>query len=165
MIDGSGSTAASSHSHAQWGTARAQAGGGFGWERVGRARLAALIDLTAMLAVTVVYGLSTSREAALGAGYVGAFVALVFALLAFNGIYRRRMANSSLNEFRTIVISTGLAAALLTFATRLATDEVAVAHQAARLWILSAIFLVVGRGALRAVELARWRRGQGVMPP
>ncbi|HWO17017.1 MAG TPA: sugar transferase, partial [Solirubrobacterales bacterium] len=159
MIDSS-SAAANSQSHTQWRT-RSRVSVAHGWERVGRAKLAGLIDLTAMFGATAVYGLSTSSDRVLAGGYVVAYVALVFALLAFNGIYRQRMANSALNEFRTIVIATGLAAALLTFATRLVTSGVPIAHQSARLWVLSAVCLVIGRGALRAAEVTRWRRGQG----
>jgi exopolysaccharide biosynthesis polyprenyl glycosylphosphotransferase len=164
MIEGSGSTAARSRSRARGLTTKRHARGGLGWEPLGRARLSALIDLLALSLASLGSSLPLSEGSKLGPGKLAALVALTVLLLAIGGIYRTRMAHSYLNELPVVVAASGLAAAVLTFAAIFFGSGTGVAAQAAEFWLLAAVCLAVGRGALRVVEISRWRRGKGGHP-
>lgn len=163
MIEGSGSTTAGSHSRAHQRAMRRRAGSSFAWERIGRAKLAASIDLVALGVASLAYVVVAGSSKLSPAG-IGAFVGLAFILLAVLGIYRKRMAPSYLNELPTVAFASGLAAAVLTFGALLIGNETNIADQAALFWLLSAACLALGRGSLRVLEISRWRQGKGGHP-
>lgn len=165
MIESSGSTAARSQSRAQWRAIRRRAGGSFNWERHSHVRLSALSDVFALFVASLAYTKFTEGPE-LGPISITAFAAITILLLAVHGIYRKRMAHSYLNELPTVIMATGLAAAVLTFVALLlgSNTNTNVADQAALFWLFAAGCLAGGRGALRAAEIWRWRRGKGGHP-
>jgi exopolysaccharide biosynthesis polyprenyl glycosylphosphotransferase len=142
---------------------RRRSGGSFSLERSGHVKLSALIDVLVLLLASLV---DAALVAGSGLGTVGAlaFMALTILLLAANGIYRKRLAHSYLNELPALVVSTGLAAAVLTFVALLLDASTNIAGEAAIFWVFAALFLAAGRGALRLAEISRWRRGRGGHP-
>jgi exopolysaccharide biosynthesis polyprenyl glycosylphosphotransferase len=96
-------------------------------------------------------------------GLIGFSLAVV-ALLAYFGLYRPRFAPHLLDDIRSIVGATAVAAMGMAFVTVLLTDERDAAEQAVRAWLFAATCLTAGRGGLQFVQARRLRRGTAGKP-
>jgi lipopolysaccharide/colanic/teichoic acid biosynthesis glycosyltransferase len=96
-------------------------------------------------------------------GLIG-FSLAVIALLAYFGVYRPRFAAHLLDDIRSIVGATAVAAMGMAFVTVLLTDERGAADQAVRAWLFAATCLTAGRGGLQLVQTRRLRRGTAGKP-
>ena len=120
-----------------------------------------------MLAIAAVGAAVSAPFAGLPPVHPGALVAFslaVLALLAYFGIYRPRFAPHLLDDIRSILGATAVAAMGTVFVTVLLTDERAAAEQAVRAWLFAATCLTVGRGGLQLVRTRRRRRGAAGEP-
>jgi exopolysaccharide biosynthesis polyprenyl glycosylphosphotransferase len=132
-------------------------------KRRGHVTSCAISDAVALgLAVGAYVGIE--QGSGLGTLGVAAFVGLSFLLLAINGVYRKRLSHSYLNELPVVVASTGMAAAILTFGAVLLGSDGGVGGQAALLWQLGGAFVAIGRGIVRASEITTWSQGRGGHP-
>ncbi len=93
-----------------------------------------------------------------------AFSLFVIALLAHFGHYRPRFSLHLLDDIRSIVGSTAVAAMGMAFVTALLTDQSHPAEQALRAWLFATACLVAGRGALHLDEIHRRREGVAGAP-
>jgi exopolysaccharide biosynthesis polyprenyl glycosylphosphotransferase len=85
---------------------------------------------------------------------------LVLVLLRVRGLYYRRLFASALDDVRSAVITTALAAMTILSLRVLLTDQTWVAAQTARFWVFASAYLVAGRLALSwHAHLARRRGG------
>ena len=79
------------------------------------------------------------------------FIALVLVFLALRGSYRATIGPRFLDEARTIVTATALAAMIVTFVRVTFTDNPHVAEEAIRSWLFAAVYLIVGRACLSII--------------
>jgi exopolysaccharide biosynthesis polyprenyl glycosylphosphotransferase len=123
-----------------------------------------LVD-AAMLALAVLAAVITAPSAQVpveGTGWLLAFPLLTLALLQTWGAYRRRSGLRFLEDVRTVVAATAVAAMTVTFVRVLFVDEPYAASQAVREWLFAVVYLAAGRGAVHMVELRlRSRAGAG----
>ena len=99
-----------------------------------------------------------------GAGWLVAFPMVTLALLAWRGMYGRRSGLTFLDDIRTVVAASAVAAMTVTFCRVLAIDEPYAASQAVREWLFAVVYLTAGRGAVHIVELRLRATGQAGRP-
>jgi exopolysaccharide biosynthesis polyprenyl glycosylphosphotransferase len=76
------------------------------------------------------------------------FIGIVLCLLAARGLYRASTSQRFLDDARTILSVTAVAAMLITFLRVLFADQSDIANEAIRWWLFAVVYLVAGRGAL-----------------
>src|SRR5947207_2400379 len=131
------------------------------------ARGAFVLDAAMLLAATLAAELGSR-----GAGIVRTepvwlvvYAALVLLLLRLRGLYSWHVRLQALDDVRTVVTVTGLAAmALLTLRLVLPGDVDDLAGQSIRLWAFSAVYLGVGRIALDWAQVKARRQGETARP-
>jgi exopolysaccharide biosynthesis polyprenyl glycosylphosphotransferase len=89
------------------------------------------------------------------------FVALVIAALGLGGVYRANIGRQFLDEARTILSATAVAAMVIAFLRVAFTDNYAVAEETIRGWLFAAVYLVAGRAILAIVSDRSHRLGHG----
>jgi exopolysaccharide biosynthesis polyprenyl glycosylphosphotransferase len=92
------------------------------------------------------------------------FAALVLALLALRGLYRATTGRHFLDDARTILAATALAAMLITFLRVAFADQPNVAEEAIRSWVFALVYMISGRAVLVMVSERANRLGQGGAP-
>jgi exopolysaccharide biosynthesis polyprenyl glycosylphosphotransferase len=92
------------------------------------------------------------------------FSLAVIALLGYFGLYRPRFTPHLLDDIRSILGATAVAAMGVAFVTVLLTDEHDAADQAVRAWLFAATCLTLGRGGLQLVRTRRRRHGAAGEP-
>jgi exopolysaccharide biosynthesis polyprenyl glycosylphosphotransferase len=118
--------------------------------RLARWRLAVDVAML-LLAGTVEILVAPDAHVSQTPGWRLAFIALVPILLALRGSYRATIGRRFLDEARTIVSATALAAMILTFVRVTLTNEPQVAEEAIRSWLFAAVYLIGGRAVLALV--------------
>src|SRR4051812_28322274 len=113
---------------------------------LGLATLSAAV--TARIAATPIEGL----------GWVLAFAMLTLALLAGRGIYRPRAGIHMLEEVRTVVVATAVAAMTVAFVRVLLSADVDAAPEAVREWLFATGFLVAARAIVHFSGMRRQLR-------
>jgi exopolysaccharide biosynthesis polyprenyl glycosylphosphotransferase len=93
-----------------------------------------------------------------------AFSLFVMALLAYFGHYKPRFTLHLLDDLRSVLGSTAVAAMGMAFVTALLTDHVNPAEEALRAWLFASTCLVGGRAALHLDEIRRRREGVAGAP-
>jgi len=109
-----------------------------------------LVDGT-MLAVAGLTAVVTAGASAIpseGIPWLAAFPVLTLALLAARGMYTRRTEIHLLEDIRTIISVTAVAAMTVVFARTLLGTEFDASSQALREWLIAAVCLIAGRGAV-----------------
>jgi lipopolysaccharide/colanic/teichoic acid biosynthesis glycosyltransferase len=95
-------------------------------------------------------------------GWLIAFPSLMLVLLAWRGMYRRRSGLAFLDDLRTVVGVTAVAAMIVSFVRVIFVDDVYAASETARAWLFAVVYLTAGRTAVHIVELKlRARAGFG----
>ena len=90
------------------------------------------------------------------------FIALVLAALGLRGVYRANVGQQHfLDEARTILSATAVAAMVVAFLRVAVTDNYAVAEETIRGWLFAAAYLVAGRAILAIVADRSNRLGHG----
>ena len=118
--------------------------------RLARWRLA--VDLAMLvLAGSVEILVAPNAHVSQAPGWRLLFIALVPLLLALRGSYRATVGRRFLDEARTIVSATALAAMVLTFLRVTFTNEPQVAEEAIRIWLFAAVYLIGGRAVLALI--------------
>lgn len=92
-------------------------------------------------------------------GWALVFVAGVMLALAFGGGYRPRIALDFLDESRSILAATAIAAMSVVFLRLIGEDDSNTAAQGARLWLFGGCYLLGGRAAYAQIR-ARARRSR-----
>jgi exopolysaccharide biosynthesis polyprenyl glycosylphosphotransferase len=105
-----------------------------------------------LLAGAVETVLAPEAEVSQEPGWRLGFIALAIALLGLRGSYRATIGVRFLDEARTIVSATALAAMIITFVRVTFTNEPQVAEEAIRSWLFAAVYLVVGRAVLTIIS-------------
>ena len=120
------------------------------------------LDLLMLVAAAVVARASAAAVDAEPAplGWVLAFIAIVLAGLRLAGIYRPHFAPRFLDDARTVLGATAIAAMAVTFLRLLFADEPGIASQEARAWLFAASYLIAGRAGFQLVRSRARRRGQ-----
>ena len=93
-----------------------------------------------------------------------AFSLFVIAMLAYSGHYTPRFSLHLLDDVRSIVGSTAVAAMGMVFVTALLTEQPHPAEEALRAWLFATACLIAGRGALHLDEVRRRREGVAGAP-
>jgi exopolysaccharide biosynthesis polyprenyl glycosylphosphotransferase len=124
-----------------------------------------LVD-AAMLGLAVLAAAITAPTAQVpvqGTGWLLAFPALTLALLGARGMYRRRTGLRFLEDVRTVIAATAVAAMTLTFVhVFFVADEPNAASQAVRDWLFAVVYLGAGRAAVYMIDgKLRSRAGSG----
>jgi exopolysaccharide biosynthesis polyprenyl glycosylphosphotransferase len=88
-----------------------------------------------------------------------AFSFAAIALLASFRLYRPRLGSHLLDDIRSILGATAVAAMGTVFVTMLLTDDHQAAEEAVRAWLFAAACLTAGRVGLQLVQTRRLRRG------
>ena len=97
-------------------------------------------------------------------GWMLAFSLFVIAMLAYSGHYTPRFSLHLLDDIRSIVGSTAVAAMGMAFVMALLTEQPHPAEDALRAWLFATACLVAGRGALHLDEIRRRREGVAGAP-
>jgi exopolysaccharide biosynthesis polyprenyl glycosylphosphotransferase len=84
---------------------------------------------------------------------LGAFSLATLLLLAARGMYARRFWASYLDDLRSAVVSTGIAAMGVASLSLLLSENVDAANQGLRVWLFAVAYLAAARGATRLAEL------------
>ena len=103
---------------------------------------------------------SASGVPTAGIGWLVAFPALVLVLLGTRGIYTRRIGSTYLDDVRSVVAATVVAALAVTFIRALLTHETEAASQAIRGWLFAVAYVSAGRGGLHLADLHFRRKGR-----
>jgi exopolysaccharide biosynthesis polyprenyl glycosylphosphotransferase len=122
-----------------------------------------LVD-AAMLSLAIVAAVITAPRAQVpveGAGWLLAFPLVTLALLAMRGMYRRRSGLRFLEDVRTVIAATAVAAMTVTFVRVLFVNDPYAASQAVREWLFAAVYLAAGRAAVHTIECKLRSRGDG----
>jgi exopolysaccharide biosynthesis polyprenyl glycosylphosphotransferase len=128
--------------------------------RLARWRLAT--DVLMLVIAGTVEALSASAaDVSDSPGWRLAFIALVLAALGLRGVYRARVGQRFLDEARTVLSATAVAAMLVTFVRVAVDDNPAVAEEAIRTWVFAAVYLIGGRAILAMVNERFNRLGHG----
>jgi exopolysaccharide biosynthesis polyprenyl glycosylphosphotransferase len=122
-----------------------------------------LIDALMLAFATLVAVLLASRAGVPvgGWGWLIGFSVLTLVLLAAHGMYRPRTGPSFLDDIRTIVGDTAVAALAITFIRVLFGDQDDAAAQAVREWTFSVVYLTAGRGGVNIAQARGGRTAQG----
>jgi exopolysaccharide biosynthesis polyprenyl glycosylphosphotransferase len=124
------------------------------------------VDAT-MLAAAVLVAELGSRSAGVSpapAGWQVAFALLVLTICAVRGMYAWRMTLQLLDDLRTVVTATALAAMAVVAVDAVATGGSALAPPTIRLWAFAAVYLSAGRIALNWWQAQSRRHGELVKP-
>jgi len=97
-------------------------------------------------------------------GWLVAYAATVLATLGYFRIYRPRFIAQPLDDLRTIVAATAVAAMVITFLRVLFADEAEAAPEAVRAWLFAAVYLAAGRSAVTLIRMRMRRHGDGGDP-
>ena len=130
---------------------------------VRQARLRLATDVATLLLAGAVEALSASRAGVSTAlGWRVGFGVAVLALMAVRGRYRAVVGQRFLDDARTILSVTAVAAMIITFLRVAFTNEVSVAEESIRSWLFACVYMVAGRGVLAMVtERLNTRREAG----
>jgi exopolysaccharide biosynthesis polyprenyl glycosylphosphotransferase len=130
---------------------------------VRQARLRLGTDVAMLVLAGTVETLSASAAGISTAlGWRIAFAVAVLALMFLRGRYRAVVGQRFLDDARTILSVTAVAAMIITFLRVAFTNEATVAEESIRSWLFAAVYLVAGRGVLAMVtERVNTRRGGG----
>lgn len=145
--------------------------GGLGWWSGRRSDTAWSISCfsvdAAMFAAAIVLGEIGARSAGLPSAAIGwqmLFAALGLSLLALRGMYGRRLRLHVLEDLRTVVGVTALAAMAVLTVRVLLTDDRNLAVEAIRLWTFATLYVGAGRVALDRSRLRARRVGEEATP-
>jgi exopolysaccharide biosynthesis polyprenyl glycosylphosphotransferase len=137
------------------------------WRRwIGSAERDFLVDVL-MLTLAVVAQILTAPAARVpvpSAGWLVAFPTVMLVLLAWRGMYGRRSGLTFLDDLRTMIAATAVAAMIVTFIRVLFVDDSFAASQTVREWLFAVVYLTAGRGAVHIVELQLRSRGAAGRP-
>ncbi len=97
-------------------------------------------------------------------GWLIAFPSLMIVLLAWRGMYRRRSGLMFLDDLRTVVAATAVAAMIVSFVRVIFVDDAYAASETARAWLFAVVYLTAGRTAVHIVEL-KLRAHAGIGTP
>src|SRR3954471_12237835 len=92
------------------------------------------------------------------------FAVAVLLLMFGRGRYRAVVSQRFLDDARTILSATAVAAMLITFLRVAFTDNSAVAEESIRSWLFAAVYMVAGRGVLAMITERLNTRGLGGAP-
>jgi exopolysaccharide biosynthesis polyprenyl glycosylphosphotransferase len=95
---------------------------------------------------------------------LAAFSLVVLAVLTYAGIYQPTFAPHFLDDARSILGATAIAAMAMTFLRVLVFDNPQAAEQAARAWVFASTYMIAARGGVQLFELRRRRLGLGGQP-
>jgi len=125
-----------------------------------------LLDLLALIAAVAAVYVSASFAGPPAASLWWNALAVVFTLLslAASGQYRQRFTLQFLDDARTILGATAIAAMGVAFLRLLFAPDADIAGQAARFWLLASVYTVAARGAFQII-LSRARRVAGAGEP
>ena len=87
------------------------------------------------------------------------FILVTIFAMAVSGAYRPRVNVQFLDDLRTIVGATALAAMAVTFARVVLSTGADTASQEVRAWLFSAVYLAAGRAGIRLIQARRRRQG------
>ena len=130
---------------------------------IGPAERDFLVDAV-MLSLAVVAQILTAPAAQVPVpsfGWLIAFPAAMLILLAWRGMYGRRAGLTFLDDLRTVIAATAVAAMIVTFIRVLFVDDAFAASQTVRDWLFAVVYLTAGRGAVHIVELKLRASGVG----
>jgi exopolysaccharide biosynthesis polyprenyl glycosylphosphotransferase len=117
-----------------------------------RARLRLATDVAMLVLAGAIETLSASTaDVSTSPGWRLAFGVLVLALLGLRGRYRAVVGQRFLDDARTILSVTAIAAMIITFIRLLYTDNPSIAEEEIRSWLFAAVYLIIGRGVLAMV--------------
>jgi exopolysaccharide biosynthesis polyprenyl glycosylphosphotransferase len=120
-----------------------------------------MLPMAAAAAIAIAPFAGLSRVAPL---WMLAFSLFVLALLAHFGHYRPRFSLHLLDDVRSIVGSTAVAAMGVAFVTAVLTEQPEATEQAIRACLFATALLVAGRGALHLDEIRRRHEGVAGAP-
>jgi exopolysaccharide biosynthesis polyprenyl glycosylphosphotransferase len=103
---------------------------------------------------------SASGDVSASFGATVAFALVVLAAIGLSGVYRRRFVVHFLDDARSVLGATAIAAMSITFVRVLVTDDPNIAAQQARIWLFAATYLIAGRAGYQLVETRAKRRGE-----
>jgi exopolysaccharide biosynthesis polyprenyl glycosylphosphotransferase len=87
-----------------------------------------------------------------GWGWVAGTGALTLVLLGSRGAYRPRIAPNFLEDVRTIIATTAVAAMTVSFFKVLAENDINAGSQAVRVWLFICVYVIAARGGIRLEE-------------
>ena len=124
------------------------------------------LDLAALVVAVAATQLSTSVGGPRGASpvWVVLGVAITMLSLSASGQYRPRFAIRFLDDTRTILGATAIAAMSVAFLRLLIASDPHIATQAARYWLFASAYLIAARGGFQWI-VARSRRLHGAGDP
>jgi exopolysaccharide biosynthesis polyprenyl glycosylphosphotransferase len=93
-----------------------------------------------------------------------ALAAIVLVALSLGGVYRPRFSLHFLNDARSILGATAIAAMTVSFVRLLFAGSPEIAGQSARLWLFAAAYLIAGHGAFQLIQSSSRRLGAGGEP-
>ncbi len=96
--------------------------------------------------------------------WMAVFPLLVVALLWTRRMYASRLSLRTLEDLRSILFATSIAAMSIVTVRVLVEADLAAADETVRLWAFAAVFLVGGRALLSWSEVAARRRGETLRP-
>jgi hypothetical protein len=123
-------------------------------QRLRRGERDFLVDL-AMLSLAMLSAIATAaldNIPAEGMPWLLAFPALTLALLAGRGIYRPRSGSQILDDARSVVAATAVAAMSVAFMRVLLGFDPHATSQAVREWLFGALYLIVGRATVNLCD-------------
>ena len=130
-------------------------------KRLRNGERAFLLD-TAMVVVALAADYLAARQADLPIQSIGWLVLpalLTLAVLAGWGVYRPRMTSTFLEDLRSVIAATAVAAMTVTFLRVLTMDDRTAASQAVRFWLFAGTYLVAARVGVRISEVRAAARG------
>jgi exopolysaccharide biosynthesis polyprenyl glycosylphosphotransferase len=124
------------------------------------------LDVLMLVVAAVVAHLSSDASGSEPAPtpWVLSFSAIVVLGLALSGAYRPRFVPHFLDDVRSVLGATAIAAMVVTFARVLTADDPYVATQEARAWLFAATYVIAGRGGFQLVQSRARRRGDIAEP-
>ncbi len=122
-------------------------------------------DVTTLLLAAVVL-IASAPAAGVSTDVVAlsAFSLVVLGVLSFAGVYRPTFAPHFLDDARSILGATAIAAMAMTFFRVLIFDNPQAADQAARAWVVASPTMIAARGGLQLFVVRRRRTGIGGRP-
>lgn len=133
-----------------------------------RALLRASLTVDAMMlgtaAATAELGAARAGVPATPSVWLLLYPVVVIAFLAARRMYAPRLSLRVLDDLRSIVVASAVAAMGVLTLRALLTTEPAAAQQGLRLWAFAVVYLVAGRALLFWSEVAARRRGETLRP-
>jgi exopolysaccharide biosynthesis polyprenyl glycosylphosphotransferase len=93
-------------------------------------------------------------------GATAAFIVVVLVAIGLSGVYRQRFVVHFLDDARSVLGATAIAAMSVTFVRVMFSDDPNIAAQQARIWLFAATYLIAGRAGYQLVETRAKRRGE-----